>query len=276
MRARDRRYILAAHVTTTAVWLGALTTILIAAADPTRLLVLLTCCVFIALTTGLVLAWPMRRQRWLRTHAGLGVLVAALGAATACTGATGQPVTVLRGLGVTALTIATVVGVVKPKGRRSRRPRHSRRVIVGTYALRVLDRAARTALQVVLGYLVAAHTIGGVDWRTAVLAAILAVAIALLQGLVDLPQITFLGVWGDILGRAIRTAAQVALGTVGANAILITDIPWPTVLSAAGLAAATSIVTSLIALPIGPASVKGTPEIVDARPVAPAHAAPAV
>jgi hypothetical protein len=50
-----------------------------------------------------------------------------------------------------------------------------------------MDRAARTALQVVLGYLVTAGTIGGVDWGTAALAAALAVAVSVLQGLVDLP-----------------------------------------------------------------------------------------
>lgn len=138
---------------------------------------------------------------------------------------------------------------------------------MGTYSLRVLDRAARTALQVFAGYLVASHTIGGVDWRTAVLAAALAVALALLQGLVDLPAVSGLGVWGDILGRAVRTAAQTALGSVGANVLLITDIPWATVLSAAGLAALTSVVTSLIALPVGPGSVKGTPDVVGPPPV---------
>jgi hypothetical protein len=130
-------------------------------------------------------------------------------------------------------------------------------------------------LQVFVGYLVAAHTIGGVDWRTAVLAALFAIAISLLQGMVDLPQITVLGVWGDILGRAFRTAAQVALGSVGANVVLITEVPWATVLSAAALAGLTSVVTSLIALPVGPADVKGTPEIVGARP-APARMAPHV
>ena len=133
---------------------------------------------------------------------------------------------------------------------------------MNTYALRILDRTLRTMLQVFTGYLVTANTLGGVDWRTGILAAGLAGALALLQGLVDLPELPGIGPWAGILGRAIRTAAQTALASVGANAILITDIPWPTVLSAAGLAAVTSVATSLIALPIGPASVKGTPEIV--------------
>jgi len=120
-----------------------------------------------------------------------------------------------------------------------------------------MDRAARTALQVVLGYLVTAGTIGGVDWGTAALAAALAVAVSVLQGLVDLPAM-HLGYAADVLGRALRTFAQAALGSVGAAAIL-TDVAWGTVLSAAALAALTSVVTSLVATPIGP---RGTPDLV--------------
>lgn len=135
-----------------------------------------------------------------------------------------------------------------------------------TYALRVLDRAGRTALQVIVGYLIAANTIGGVDWRTAILAAALAVIVAVLQGLAELPAPA--NPAAAIIGRALRTFGQAALGTVGA-AVLITDVSWGTALSAAALAAATSVVTSLVAIPVGPASVKGTPEIVGG---APAHA----
>ncbi len=137
-----------------------------------------------------------------------------------------------------------------------------------THALRVLDRCARTALQVFAGYLVTAGTLGGVQWQTAFLAAVLAVLLSFLQGLVDLPAITLGGAWGDMLGRALRTGAQTALGSVGANTILVTDVAWGVVLSAAGLAALTSLVTSLIAMPIGPPAVQGTPEVI-ASPVVP-------
>jgi Putative lactococcus lactis phage r1t holin len=131
---------------------------------------------------------------------------------------------------------------------------------VSTHALRVLDRAARTALQVLAGYLITAHTLGGVQWGTAAGAVLLAVVVALLQGLVDLP--TGPGGWvPDAVGRAIRTFAQTALGSVGA-AVLITDVPWETVLSASALAAVTSLITSLAATPAGSSSVKGTPELV--------------
>ena len=128
---------------------------------------------------------------------------------------------------------------------------------MSTYALRVLDRAARTALQVVLGYLMTAGTIGGVDWGTAALAALFAVIMSLLQAAVDLPAM-HLGYAADVLGRALRTFAQTAIGSVGA-ATLLTDVAWGTVLSAAALAALTSVVTSVLATPIGP---KGTPALV--------------
>lgn len=130
---------------------------------------------------------------------------------------------------------------------------------MSTHALRVLDRAGRTALQVLAGYLVTAHTLGGVQWGTAIGAVILAVVVALLQGLVDLPGAE---TWvPNALGRAIRTFAQAALGSVGA-AVLITDVPWETVLSASALAAVTSLITSLAATPAGATPTKGTPELV--------------
>jgi len=132
---------------------------------------------------------------------------------------------------------------------------------VTTYSLRVLDRAARTALQVVLGYMMAAGTIGGVDWGTAALAAVFAIIVSTLQAAVDLP-VMHIGWAGDVLGRALRTFAQTALGSVGA-ATLLTDVAWGTVLSAAALAALVSVVTSIIATPIGP---KGTPELVAHSP----------
>jgi len=127
-----------------------------------------------------------------------------------------------------------------------------------TYPLRVADRAARTALQVVLGYLMAAGTIGGVDWTTAGLAAVFAVIVSVLQAAVDLPSMHHLGWLAEVIGRALRTFAQTALGSVGA-ATLLTDVAWGTVLSAAALAALVSVVTSIIATPIGP---RGTPELV--------------
>ena len=128
---------------------------------------------------------------------------------------------------------------------------------MSTHLLRVLDRAARTALQVLAGYLATAYTLGGVDGGTAVSAAVFAVIVAVMQGMVDLPPLQ-LGWAGDVLGRAIRTFAQTAAGSL-VGATLVTEVPWQAVLSASLLAAVASIVTSIATTPIGP---KGTPELV--------------
>lgn len=127
---------------------------------------------------------------------------------------------------------------------------------MNVYLGRVLDRTFRTAVQTILGYLVVANTLGGVDWGTALLAAGLAAVTSLLQGLVDLP--TPHNLVGEILGRALRTLGQTALGSVGAS-VLLTDVPWGAVLSAALLAALVSVGTSILAVPVGP---RGTADLV--------------
>jgi hypothetical protein len=114
-----------------------------------------------------------------------------------------------------------------------------------------------------------------VQWQTAALAAGFAVVIAVVQGLVDMPTITTLGPVGEIIGRAVRTAAQVALGSVAANATTFADIAVGPILSAAALAAVTSIVTSMVSIPIGPPSVQGTTEVFGPPHVAPTVAAAA-
>jgi hypothetical protein len=53
--------------------------------------------------------------------------------------------------------------------------------------------------------------------------------------------------WADSIERGVRTAAQAALGMVGAEAIGLLDVAWPVVGSAAGLAAVLSLLTSVAA-----------------------------
>ncbi len=48
--------------------------------------------------------------------------------------------------------------------------------------------------------------------------------------------------------RAIKTVAQTALGVIGAS-MLISEVSWPTVASAAALAGVVSLLTSLAGLP---------------------------
>lgn len=49
--------------------------------------------------------------------------------------------------------------------------------------------------------------------------------------------------------RAVKTAAQTAVALIGTGYVGITDVPWPGVASAAALAGALSVLTSLGGLP---------------------------
>jgi hypothetical protein len=51
----------------------------------------------------------------------------------------------------------------------------------------------------------------------------------------------------DAVERAVRTAAQAALGIVGAGQLGVLDVDWPAVGSVAGLAAVVSLLTSVAA-----------------------------
>lgn len=129
-----------------------------------------------------------------------------------------------------------------------------------TYLLALLDRAARTAIQTLTGYLTTTDLTGHTDWRTATLATALAVVMSILQSLTDFPALP--GGWiTDVTGRALRTFAQTLTGLIGA-AVLITNIPWPTVLTTAALAALASVITSTIATPLGHPLTHGTPNLI--------------
>lgn len=58
----------------------------------------------------------------------------------------------------------------------------------------------------------------------------------------------------DAIERAVRTAAQAALGIVGAGQLGVLDVDWATVASVSGLAAVVSVLTSIAA------GFKGDPE----------------
>jgi len=51
------------------------------------------------------------------------------------------------------------------------------------------------------------------------------------------------------LMRAVKTAAQSAVALIGTNTIGITDVDWIALVSAAGLAAVVSLLTSVAGLP---------------------------
>lgn len=53
--------------------------------------------------------------------------------------------------------------------------------------------------------------------------------------------------WSDAIERAVRTAAQAALGIVGAGTLGVLDVEWSVVGSVSGLAAVVSLLTSFAA-----------------------------
>lgn len=53
--------------------------------------------------------------------------------------------------------------------------------------------------------------------------------------------------WAATAERTVRTAAQVALALIGTGALGITDVDWPGVASAAGLAAVACVLTCVAA-----------------------------
>lgn len=63
--------------------------------------------------------------------------------------------------------------------------------------------------------------------------------------------------WSDTVERAVRTAAQAALGIVGAGQLGLLDVEWSTVGSVSGLAAVVSVLMSFAAGGTGDATTAG-------------------
>lgn len=113
----------------------------------------------------------------------------------------------------------------------------------------VLDRAVRTALQVLAGYLAVAHGLTDVPWVPALLAAAFAVLLSLLTAVVASPS--FGERWEfQLAERAVKTFAQSLLAGIGAAA-MFAEVDWKTALNAAALAAVASVVTSVMSTRAG-------------------------
>jgi len=120
-------------------------------------------------------------------------------------------------------------------------------------------RAFRTFLQTLIAILATVAALDELNLSTALLGAVFAAVVSVVTSLVSLPEIgRGTGVGGLLLAslvRAVRTAAQSALGVVGA-ALAFSDVDWRAVGMVAGLAAAASFLTGVLeGLPEVPASV---------------------
>lgn len=51
--------------------------------------------------------------------------------------------------------------------------------------------------------------------------------------------------WAATAERAVKTAAQSVIGSIGATAVVLSDVNWEIVAGAAGLATVLSVVTSI-------------------------------
>lgn len=124
-----------------------------------------------------------------------------------------------------------------------------------TWFTGAVDRALRTALQVLAAYLSTAQLINDVDWRAAALSAGFAVVLSAVTSLVGMPS--FGEGWGfQVVERAVKTFAQSLLAFIG-TASLFDQVDWKTALSASLLAAVYSVVTSVATTRAGAAAARG-------------------
>lgn len=126
---------------------------------------------------------------------------------------------------------------------------------MNTWTTGVVDRAVRTGLQTLLAYLSAAKLLNDVDWVAAASAAGFAVVLSLLTSVVGAPS--FGEAWGfQLLERASKTFVQSVIAFIG-TATMFDQVDWKTGLSAAALAAAYSLISSVVTTRLGSSSAVG-------------------
>lgn len=69
--------------------------------------------------------------------------------------------------------------------------------------------------------------------------------------------------WREAAERAIKTAAQLAVATIGTGAVGLLEVDWQAVVLASALGAVLSILTSVASAPFGQ---PGTPSLVAPEP----------
>lgn len=107
-----------------------------------------------------------------------------------------------------------------------------------------IDRVPRTAVQVLAAYVSVDALDGDIHWALGLSAAALAAILSVLTTVIGSPS------WGEawwyqVLERAVKTFAQSVVGGIGVST-MYHEVNWDTVLTAAGLAAAYSVGTSVL------------------------------
>jgi hypothetical protein len=119
-----------------------------------------------------------------------------------------------------------------------------------------MDRAWRTGLQVLAGYLSVAQTVQEVNWVAALLAALFAMLVSGLTRLLDMPSLGEAWYW-QVAERMVKTFVQTLLVMIGA-ATAFADVDWKIALNTALMATVYSFVTSVLTTRAGDAATRGS------------------
>jgi uncharacterized membrane protein len=120
---------------------------------------------------------------------------------------------------------------------------------ITAWTLGVLDRAVRTGMQTLAAYLSTATLITDVAWLPALSATGFAIVLSVITQVIGSPS------WGEapvfqVAERAAKTFLQAVVAGIG-TAAMFESVDWATALSSAALAAAYSVVTSVLTLRAG-------------------------
>jgi len=110
------------------------------------------------------------------------------------------------------------------------------------------QRAARSALVVLVPYVMTGGGVSHVDYVVAASAAGLMAVLSLLTSLAGLPELDGTGTswWAAALVRGVKSFAQAIVALAGPSWVLLSDVPWSTVIDGAAAAAVGSVILGLI------------------------------
>lgn len=110
------------------------------------------------------------------------------------------------------------------------------------------QRAARSALVVLIPYVMTGGGVSHVNLTIAGSAAALMAVLSLATSLAGLPELdgTTTTWWAAVVVRGVKSFAQAVIALAGPSWVLLTDVPWGVVLDGAAAAAVGSIILGLI------------------------------